>query len=164
VPTAQSSSEEWAPILVNDEHGAPVAMLAAMTGVSRIFQVETSEMKEINTMASLAMTLPLLPGKTGDWKSWTQEMAGTRLSEFRASRKRLGIIREASFLQQTPQGDMAMLYIEAEDIGRAFQGLATSQGPFDVLFRQKTQEFFGFDLAQPPSGPLPETVFDWRAD
>jgi len=27
-----------------------------------------------------------------------------------------------------------------------------------------TQAFFGFDLAQPPSGPLPETVFDWRAD
>ena len=115
-------------------------------------------------MASLAMVLPLLQGKTEDWKHWTQEMAGTRLSEFRASRERLGITREESFLQQTPQGDMAILYIEAEDIARAFQGLATSQDPFDVLFRQKTQEFFGFDLAQPPSGPPPAMVFDWRAD
>ena len=115
-------------------------------------------------MAPLAMALPLLPGKTEAWKRWVQEMAGARLSEFQSSRKRLGIIREASFLQQTPQGDMAMLYIEAQDIAYALQGLATSQEPFDVLFRQKTQEFFGFDLAQPPSGPLPETVFDWRAD
>jgi len=114
-------------------------------------------------MASLAMTLPLLPGKTEAWQHWVQEMAGARLSEFQASRKGLGITREASFLQQTPVGDMAILYIEAEDIARAFQGLATSQHPFDVLFRQKTQEFFGLDLAQPPSGPLPETVFDWRA-
>ena len=114
-------------------------------------------------MAALAMTLPLLPGKTEAWKNWTEEMAGTLLSEFRASRKRLGITREESFLQQTPQGDMAILYIEAEDMARVFQGLATSQDPFDALFRQNTQEFFGLDLAQPPSGPLPETVFDWRA-
>jgi hypothetical protein len=114
-------------------------------------------------MASLAMTLPLLSGKTESWKHWVQEMAGTRLSAFQASRKRLGITREASFLQQTPQGDMAILYIEAEDIAHAFQGLAISEDPFDVLFRQNTQEFFGIDLAQPPSGPLPETVFDWRA-
>jgi len=42
-------------------------------------------------MAPLAMTLPLLPGKTEDWKRWVQEMAGARLSEFQASRKRLGI-------------------------------------------------------------------------
>jgi hypothetical protein len=113
-------------------------------------------------MAALAMTLPLLPGKTEAWKHWTQEMAGTHLREFRASRKRLGITREESFLQQTPQGNVAILYIEAEDIAHAFQGLATSQDPFDVLFRQRTQEFFGFDLTQPPPGPLPETVFDWR--
>ena len=115
-------------------------------------------------MAALAMTLPLLPGKTESWKRWVQEMASTRLSEFQASRKRLGITREVSCLQQTPQGDMAILYIETEDIAHAFQGLATSQDPFDVLFRQRTQEFFGFDLTQPPLGPLPETVFDWRVD
>ena|SRR5689334_15896373 len=89
-------------------------------------------------------------------------MSSVRLSEFEASRKRLGIIKETSFLQQTPQGNMALLYIEAEDISTAFLGLATSQDPFDALFRQKTLEFFGLDLAQPPSGPLPETVLDWR--
>src|SRR5438034_4489663 len=104
-----------------------------------------SERKEIDTMASLAMTLPLLPGKTEDWKRWVQEMAGARLSEFQASRKRLGITREESFLQQTPQGDMAILYIDAEDIVHVFQGLALSQDPFDVLFRQQTREFFGLD-------------------
>jgi Family of unknown function (DUF6176) len=114
-------------------------------------------------MTAFAMALPLLPGKTEDWKRWCQEMAGAHLSEFQGSRKRLGITREASFLQQAPQGDMGVLYIEAEDIAHALQGLATSQEPFDVLFRQKTQEFFGIDLAQPPSGPPPETVFDWRA-
>src|SRR5207249_5654546 len=111
-------------------------------------------------MASLGMALPLLPGKTESWKRWAQEMAGPRLSEYQASRQHLGITREASFLQQTPQGNMAVLYIEAEDIIRVFQGLASSQEPIDVLFRQQTKDFLGLDLAQPP----PETLLDWRAD
>jgi hypothetical protein len=114
-------------------------------------------------MVSLGMALPLLPGKTDDWERWIQEVEGPRLNEFQASRKHLGITREASFLQRTPMGDMGILYIEAEDIASVFLGLATSQEPFDVLFRQKTQEFFGVDLAQPPSGPPPQTLLDWRA-
>lgn len=113
-------------------------------------------------MASLGMTLPLLPGKTEAWKHWVQEMGGARLDEYQTSRRKLGITREASFLQQTTQGDMTILYMEADDIGYALQGLAISQEPFDVLFRQQAQAFFGFDLTQ-PSGPPPETVFDWRA-
>jgi hypothetical protein len=39
-------------------------------------------------MASLGMALPLLPDKTERWKRWVQEMAGPRLSEYQASRKR----------------------------------------------------------------------------
>ena len=53
---------------------------------------------------------------------------------------------------------MAVLYLEAEDIAHVFQGLAGSQEPFDVLFRQQTKDFFGFDLAQPLAGPLPMTI------
>ena len=46
-------------------------------------------------MASLALALPLLPGKTEEWRRWTQEeMAGLRLGEFQAFRKRLGITRQ----------------------------------------------------------------------
>src|SRR5205823_12608255 len=115
-------------------------------------------------MASLGMALPLLPGKTESWKRWTQEMAGPRLSEHQASRQRLGITGEASFLQQTPQGDMAVLYIEAEDIIRVFHGLASSQEPFDVLVRQQTKDFCGLDLAQPAAGPPPETLVVRSAD
>jgi hypothetical protein len=114
-------------------------------------------------MASLGMALPLLPGKTEEWLRWIQEVAGPRQGEFQASRMSLGITREASFLQRTPQGDLGVLYIEAQDVARAFGGIATSRAPFDALFREKTLEFFGLDLTQPPPGPLPETLLDWRA-
>src|SRR5262249_1793504 len=40
-----------------------------------------SSKKEINAMTPFAMALPLLPGKTEDWRRWTQEIAGTQLNE-----------------------------------------------------------------------------------
>jgi hypothetical protein len=63
-------------------------------------------------MASLASAFPILPGKTEQWKHFSQEMVEPRHSEYEASRKRLGISREAAYLQQTPQGDMAVVYFK----------------------------------------------------
>lgn len=115
-------------------------------------------------MASLAFALPLTPGKTDEWRRWSEELLGPRHSEYKASRGRLGITTERAFLQQTPQGDMVIVYLESDDLMRAFQALATSQDPFDVWFRQRSQDLFsGLDLSQPPPGPLAELVFDGLA-
>ena len=114
-------------------------------------------------MASLAMAFPILPGKTEQWKHFTQEMAGPRHSEYEASRKRLGETREAAYLQHTPQGDMAVIYAEAQDVQRVFEGFGMSQEPFDVWFREQVKEIHGVDLSQPLPGPLPEAFTDWRA-
>ncbi len=114
-------------------------------------------------MASLGSAFPILPGKTEQWKHFCQEMAGPRRSEYEASRKRLGMTREVAYLQQIPQGDLAVVYIEAQDIQRVFQGFATSKDPFDVWFVQQVKEIHGVDFTQPPAGPLPEAIVDWRA-
>ncbi len=114
-------------------------------------------------MASLGSAFPILPGKTEQWKQFCQEMIGPRRSEYEASRKRLGMTREVAYLQQTPQGDLAVVYIEAQDIQRVFEGFATSQAPFDVWFVQQVKEIHGVDFTQPPAGPLPEAIVDWRA-
>ena len=45
-------------------------------------------------MATLAMTLPLLPGKTESWNRWVQEMAGTRLSALGPTKLRIELQRE----------------------------------------------------------------------
>lgn len=113
-------------------------------------------------MASLACAFPILPGKTEQWQQFSQQMAGPRHSEYLASRKRLGITREVAYLQQTPHGDLAVVYFEAQDIGRVFEGFATSQEPFDVWFREQALEIHGLDLSQPMPGPLPEAIVDWR--
>ncbi len=114
-------------------------------------------------MASLAMAFPILPGKTEQWKHFCQEMAGPRRSEYEASRKRGGVTREVTSLQQTPQGDMAVLYLEAPDIQRAFEAMGMAQEPFDVWFLEQVKEIHGADLSQPMPGPFPETFLDWRA-
>ena len=116
-------------------------------------------------MQSLAFLNPITPGKTEEWKSWGDELAGPRHNEYLASRRRLGITAERAYHQQTPMGDFAVVYIEAEDLQRVFEGLATSQDPFDVWFRERIKDLFsGTDLAQqPPPYPPPELVFDGMA-
>ena len=114
-------------------------------------------------MASLASAFPILPGKTEQWKHFCQEMVGPRRSEYEASRQRLGMSREVAYPQQTPQGDLVVVYIEAQDIPRVFEGFGRSQEPFDVWFREQVKDIHGVDFSQPLPGPLPEAIVDWRA-
>lgn len=114
-------------------------------------------------MASFAPAFPVLLGKTEQWKHFCQEMVRPHHSEYEASNKRLGITRVVTSLQQTPQGDMAIVYLEAPDIPRVFEGYTSSQEPFDVWFREQVKDIHGVDFSEPLPGPLPEVVIDWRA-
>ena len=51
----------------------------------------------------IAMAIPVLPGKTPQWKKFSDELKGNRYNDFQESRKKLGV-RERTFLQTTPQG------------------------------------------------------------
>jgi len=114
-------------------------------------------------MAALAMAFPILPGKTEQWKHFCQEMAGPRRSEYEASNKRIGATRAALYLQQTPQGDMVVVYQEAADMQHFFEAMGMSQEPYFVWFREQVKEIHGVDFSQPLPGPLPEAFMDWRA-
>src|SRR5215468_1279037 len=43
-----------------------------------------------------------------------------------------GIIREAVWIQPAPGGDIAVVYLEADDLATAFTIVGTSAEPFDV--------------------------------
>jgi len=74
--------------------------------------------------------------------------------------RRVGITRQAVWLQQTSQGDMAIVYLEADDPGRMFQELASSDKPFDRWYLQQLKEIHGIDLSETQ---LPnELAFEWR--
>jgi len=110
-------------------------------------------------MQHVAFAAPILPGKTEVFRDWMR-LEGERRQEHEASRERLGIVREAAWLQQTPAGDMAIIYMEADDLQAAFGGLATSQEPYDRWSRDKISEVHGIDLTQ--GFPPPEQLVDYH--
>jgi hypothetical protein len=113
-------------------------------------------------MAALAFIAPILPGKEQTDKEHMREAIGTRRQEYAAWRRSQGVSREAVWHQQTPQGTVAIVYIEADNPQQVFQSMGTSTEPIAQWFRQSILEVHGLDLTQPMPGPLPELVFDER--
>ena len=113
-------------------------------------------------MPTIAFAAPLLPGKTeADREALASCAHGDRQAEHKASRERAGITREAVWIQSTPDGDVAVVVLEAPDIEAAMGAMATSDEPFDAWFREHIRDVHGIDLAE--SSPPPEQVFDYRA-
>lgn len=110
---------------------------------------------------AMAFAAPLLPGKTeADRSALSSCWNGDRKAEHEASRKRFGITRETVWIQSTPNGDLAVVLLEADDLEAALGGLATSEDPFDQWFREHVRDVHGIDLAE--GGPSPELALDYR--
>jgi hypothetical protein len=111
---------------------------------------------------TICFALPLLPGETDtDRDEMLACWHGDRADAHRASRARHGITREATWIQPTPAGDLAIVLIESDDLAASLFGLATSTDPFDTWFREHVQVVHGVDLAAGMT--LPEQVLDLSA-
>ena len=113
-------------------------------------------------MALLALAFPILPGKTEQWRRFVAELAGPRHADLVASRQRLGV-HERTFLQTTPQGDLVIVTLDGADPAGALRQFGAAGDPFAQWFREQVLAIHGFDLAQPPPGPLPELLVDSQA-
>jgi hypothetical protein len=112
-------------------------------------------------MATLAMALPILPGKTDDFKAFMAELNGPKLGEFEASEANIGLVQEGWFLQSTPMGDLAVVHVEGNDPLASFGAFVGSDRPFDVWYKDRIKDLTGVDLTQP--APPPEKLMDWQA-
>ncbi len=92
-----------------------------------------------------------------------QELEGSRKSQYAASERRIGIVKESWYLQQTPQGDIFVAYMESADFGRALKLFSESQDEFDQWFKRRMQDVTGLDLNTPPPGPLSEQLSSYQA-
>ena len=75
------------------------------------------------------------------------------------ARRRAGIIREAVWIQTAPGGDVAVVYLEADDLAAAFTVLGTSTEPFDRWFRDHVRQVHG--IAWEAGFTAPELVLDY---
>jgi Family of unknown function (DUF6176) len=107
---------------------------------------------------SVAFCAPIIPGKEETDRKGFEEILGARREEFDASRRRAGITREMVWHQETPDGTVAVVYLEADDIPASMQAIATSDDPFDQWFRELLKEVHGMDLSE--GGSPPELVLD----
>ena len=90
-------------------------------------------------------------------------MLGSRRLEYEASRRRLGIYAERSWISQRHPGKQAIIVIKAENLEQVLLNLGTSTVPFDDWFRKQVFALQGVDLTQSPQKLLPDLVWEWQA-
>jgi hypothetical protein len=110
-------------------------------------------------MAEIVFAIPVLPGKEELDQQTLDEMSGPRRDEYEAALKDAGITRQAIWHQQTPNGTLALVYIEADDPDRA-QRFASSDAAISRWFVERMQEVHGVDVSQ--SFPPVNQVHDFR--
>ena len=105
------------------------------------------------------IVFPVLPGKEQELIEFASVLTHDRRAEFDASQQT--VTKESWYLQRTSQGTVCIVHVLANDPMAVFQGLAHSQDPFDVWFRERVMATTGVDLRNPPS-ELPLCIFDWK--
>lgn len=110
-------------------------------------------------MPEIAFALPVQPGKEELDRDILGEIDGDRRGEHEAAMREAGITRHAVWHQETPDGTVAVVYIEAqEETGIA--RFASSDAPFNRWFREQMIEVHGVDIAQ--AAPPPQKLLDHR--
>ena len=113
-------------------------------------------------MAAFAFILPILPGKEETDALMFERFKSAEKDAFEAWHRSLGVRRHAVWHQQTPNGTVAIVLLEADDIEGALRGTATSEEPFAQQFRDSVKDVHGVDLAKDPP-PEVVQVIDWKA-
>ena len=108
-------------------------------------------------MPAFAFALPVVPGKETLDRETLEEMQGTRRAEYEDQMRAAGITRHTVWHQQTPDGTIAVVYMEAEDEA-AIGAFGASAAPLNTWFRERMKEVHGLDITQP--GPPVEKVHD----
>ena len=80
-----------------------------------------------------------------------------------ACNRSVGNVKETWAIQQTPHGDVFVVYFAGEDMAHVFQYFAASQDSFDCWVKEQVRLTTGADLNTPPAGPLSEILADYQA-
>ena len=107
--------------------------------------------------------LPIESGETDAARAFLQQLDGERKSQYAASEQRLGITKEVWALQQSPMGDLFVIFFQSDNIGGALSQFVSSQDEFDQLFKRQVKDTTGVDLNVPPSGPLSDILSVYEA-
>lgn len=114
-------------------------------------------------MALMAVALPIAPGQSEQWHSWVGELTGARRAEFVASRREAGV-RERTFLQSTPMGELVIVTLEGDDPLAAFGRLFSKDDEFTRWFVENASAAHGVDISEPLTEAPSTLVIDSEGD
>lgn len=106
-----------------------------------------------------SMAAPILPGKTEQWRAFANSLRTEQSQAFKQSREKLGV-RERSFLQKTPTGDLVIVTLEGENPSDAFAQFGQGNDQFTKWFVSQVKEIHGIDLTAPAVKSITELVLD----
>jgi hypothetical protein len=112
-------------------------------------------------LTQTTFALPIPADRVEAVRAFVVELLGPRRAEFERSWRDKGITQETAWLQQTPEGALVLVSMEAEDLPRAFAELAVSDSEFDRWYRQRVLEIYGVDLRRGAASN--ELLAAWRA-
>ena len=106
--------------------------------------------------------LPIHEARSAAARAFLQELEGDRKNDYAASEQRLGITKEVWAIQQTPMGELFVVFFQAPDIPGAVGAFVGSQDSFDLWFKDRVKDTTGVDLNVPPPGALSDilSVYD----
>jgi hypothetical protein len=114
-------------------------------------------------MEHALFALPIQSGKAQAARSFLQELEKGRKDQYAASERRLGITKEVWAMQQSPMGELFVVFFQGADIGGAVSNFVGSQDEFDMWFKGQVKDISGVDLNVPPPGPLSEVLSVYEA-
>ena len=111
-------------------------------------------------MESMAFVQPLKEGKFEEFKQWADELAGGRADDEHARRNDIGLNRLKIWLQHTPS-EMAIIYIEAEDMGSALAKWYNHEHDHETWVQSRLDDLV--DRHDTFAGGTPtQLVYDWH--
>jgi hypothetical protein len=124
---------------------------------------EWSDDRVTERKPGLGFCAPFAPGKTEDGRRFGNEAFVNRRDEHTESRRKLGLSKEIVFLNRTPNGDVAVVYLEGDDPAAGNRQFAQSRDAYDVWFKDECKKVFIPEIDFNDPLPAIQTVWDWEA-
>lgn len=99
-------------------------------------------------MPGFAFAIPVIPGTEELDQRTFDEMLGARREEYEAALRDAGLTRQTVWHQETPDGTVAVVYVEGDDAQAGVARFAASDAPLNRWFRDQMKEVHGVDISQ----------------
>lgn len=109
-------------------------------------------------VGAYALAAPILEGQEEAFRETAAAITtGERAEAHEEAYAELGVTKEQVWLQETPEGSMAVVYLEGTDLDQLAERELASENPHVEWFLDRLSEIHGYDPEAPP--PPNELVF-----